>query len=65
MTASCPACERRRFGGAPPHFTGVPRPAGPVTALYTLRDGKTVRAELYPDTALMERVYGKKQVAAG
>ena len=32
--------------------------------VYTLRDGKTVRAELYGDTAMMERVYGKKQVAA-
>ena len=31
--------------------------------VYTLRDGKTVRAELYGDTAMMERVYGKKQVA--
>ena len=32
--------------------------------VYTLRDGKTVRAELYGDTAMMERIYGKKQVAA-
>jgi ketosteroid isomerase-like protein len=32
--------------------------------VYTLREGKTVRAELYGDTAMMERVYGKKQVAA-
>jgi ketosteroid isomerase-like protein len=32
--------------------------------VYTLRDGKIVRAELYGDTAMMERVYGKKQVAA-
>ena len=32
--------------------------------VYTLRDGKTVRAQLYGDTAMMERVYGKKQVAA-
>jgi ketosteroid isomerase-like protein len=31
--------------------------------VYTLRDGKTVRAELYGDTAMMERVYGKKQTA--
>jgi ketosteroid isomerase-like protein len=30
----------------------------------TLRDGKTVRAEAHTDTALMERVYGKKQAAA-
>jgi uncharacterized protein len=33
--------------------------------VFTLRDGKTVRAQLFEDTALMERVYGKKQVAAG
>jgi ketosteroid isomerase-like protein len=39
--------------------------AGKDAEVYTLRGGKTVRAELYPDTALMERVYGKKQVAAG
>ncbi|HUO37919.1 MAG TPA: nuclear transport factor 2 family protein [Mycobacterium sp.] len=31
----------------------------------TIRDGKTVRAEACTDTALMERVYGKKQVATG
>jgi ketosteroid isomerase-like protein len=31
--------------------------------VYTLRDGKTVRAELYGDTAMMERVYGKKVAA--
>jgi ketosteroid isomerase-like protein len=33
--------------------------------LFTLRDGKTVRVQVHTDTALMERVYGKKQVAAG
>jgi uncharacterized protein len=33
--------------------------------VYTLRDGKTVRAEVYGDTAMLERVYGKKQVSAG
>lgn len=33
--------------------------------VFTLRDGKTVRAQIYSDTALMERVYGKKQLAAG
>lgn len=31
--------------------------------VFTLRDGKTVRVEIYGDTALMERVYGKKQVS--
>jgi ketosteroid isomerase-like protein len=33
--------------------------------VFTLRDGKTVRVETHGDTALLERVYGKKQLAAG
>ena len=33
--------------------------------VFELRDGKAVRAQTYGDTALMERVYGKKQLAAG
>ena len=33
--------------------------------VFTLRDGKTVRAQVYADTAMMERVFGRKQVAAG
>ena len=33
--------------------------------VFILRNGKTVRAETHGDTALMERVYGKKQLAAG
>ena len=33
--------------------------------VYTMRDGKVVHAQTYGDTALMERVFGKKQVAAG
>ena len=36
-----------------------------VAQVLTLRDGKTVRAQVYADTAMMERVFGKKQVAAG
>lgn len=32
--------------------------------VFTLRDGKTVHVEIHGDTALMERVYGKKQAAA-
>ncbi|OBF80746.1 DUF4440 domain-containing protein [Mycobacterium sp. 852002-51163_SCH5372311] len=39
--------------------------AGHGAEVFTLRDGKSIRAQLYEDTALMERVYGKKQVAAG
>jgi len=33
--------------------------------VFTVRDGKTVRAEIHADTALLERVYGKKELAAG
>ena len=33
--------------------------------VFTLRDGKTVRAEMHGDTSLMERVYGKKALTAG
>jgi uncharacterized protein len=32
--------------------------------VFTLRDGKTVRVEIYADTAMMERVYGTKEVSA-
>ncbi|BCI53992.1 hypothetical protein NIIDNTM18_32700 [Mycolicibacterium litorale] len=32
--------------------------------VFTLRDGKTVRVQIYGDTSLMERVYGRKQAAA-
>jgi ketosteroid isomerase-like protein len=32
--------------------------------VFDLRDAKVVHAQTYGDTALMERVYGKKQVAA-
>lgn len=33
--------------------------------VFTLRDGKTVRVQVHTDTAIMERVYGRKQVATG
>jgi uncharacterized protein len=33
--------------------------------VFTVRNGKTVRAQMHGDTALMERVYGKKQLATG
>ena len=33
--------------------------------VFTLRDGKTVRVQVHTDTAIMERVYGREQVAAG
>jgi ketosteroid isomerase-like protein len=32
--------------------------------VFTLRDGRTLRAEIYADTAMMERVYGTKEVSA-
>ena len=36
-----------------------------VAQVFTLRNGKTVRVQGYVDTAVMERVFGKKQVATG
>ena len=33
--------------------------------VFTLRDGKTIRVQVHTDTAVMERVYGRKQVATG
>lgn len=32
--------------------------------VFTLRDGKTVRVQVHTDTAIMERVYGRKKHAA-
>ncbi|MGB3895344.1 nuclear transport factor 2 family protein [Mycolicibacter sinensis] len=32
--------------------------------VYTIRNGKTLRVEVYGDTAMMERQYGRKNVAA-
>jgi ketosteroid isomerase-like protein len=36
-----------------------------VAQVFTLRNGKTVRVQGYADTAVMERIFGKKQVATG
>jgi uncharacterized protein len=33
--------------------------------VFELRDGKTARVRVHGDTAMMERIYGKKQLAAG
>lgn len=33
--------------------------------VFTIRNGKTIRAEMHGDTALMERVFGKKELAPG
>jgi ketosteroid isomerase-like protein len=33
--------------------------------VFTIRNGKTVRVETHGDTSIMERVYGKKQLATG
>jgi hypothetical protein len=33
--------------------------------VFTLRNGKVVRVQGYADTAMMERIFGKKQVATG
>jgi ketosteroid isomerase-like protein len=37
---------------------------GHSAEVYTIRNGKTVRVEVYGDTAMMERQYGRKNVAA-
>lgn len=36
---------------------------GHSAEVYTIRNGKTLRVQVYGDTALMERQYGKKRVA--
>jgi uncharacterized protein len=33
---------------------------GQDAEVYTIRDGKTVQAQVYTDTAMMERVFGRK-----
>jgi ketosteroid isomerase-like protein len=33
--------------------------------VFTIRNGKTIRAEMHGDTSLMERVFGKKELASG
>jgi ketosteroid isomerase-like protein len=33
--------------------------------VFTLRDGRTVHVQVYGDTSLLERIFGKKQLAAG
>lgn len=33
--------------------------------VFTLRGGKMIRAQIYTDTAMMERVFGKKLAATG
>lgn len=37
---------------------------GQSAEVYTVRNSKTVRVQVYGDTALMERHYGKKRAAA-
>lgn len=37
---------------------------GHSAEVYTIRNGKTLRVQVYGDTALMERQYGRKNVAA-
>ena len=39
--------------------------SGEDADVFTLRDGKAVRVEIHGDTAVLERVYGKKQLATG
>jgi ketosteroid isomerase-like protein len=33
--------------------------------VYTFRDGKVIKAQSFGDTAMQERIFGKKRVAAG
>jgi ketosteroid isomerase-like protein len=44
--------------------TTVGNETGQDADVFTLRDGRTVRAQVYGDTAMMERVFGRKQVGA-
>lgn len=37
---------------------------GQDAEVFTIRNGKTLRVHVYADTALMERKYGRKRVAA-
>jgi ketosteroid isomerase-like protein len=37
---------------------------GASVEVYTLRNGKTVRVQVYGDTAMMERQFGKKQLSS-
>jgi ketosteroid isomerase-like protein len=39
--------------------------SGDDADVFTVRDGKTVRVQIHGDTAMMERVYGKKELASG
>ncbi|MBN2873044.1 MAG: nuclear transport factor 2 family protein, partial [Halothiobacillaceae bacterium] len=38
---------------------------GEDAEVYTIRDGTVVRVQVYADTALMERQYGRKRVTSG
>ena len=39
--------------------------SGDDADVFVLRDGKTIRVEAHGDTAMIERVYGRKQLATG
>jgi uncharacterized protein len=54
-TATWSSCSAKRLAG---------NETSEVAHVLTLRDGKTVRAQVYADTAMMEREFGKKQLAA-
>src|ERR1700712_1483818 len=48
-----------------PHRFLADNETSEAAQVFTLRNGKTVRVQGYADTAVMERIFGKKQVAAG
>ena len=56
--------SRGRHGRRHPEVT-VGGETGEDADVFTIRNGKTVRAEMHGDTALLERVFGKKQLATG
>jgi uncharacterized protein len=42
----------------------VGKEKAPTANVYTLRDGKVTRADNYTDTAMTERIWGRKKAAA-
>ncbi|WP_328589442.1 MULTISPECIES: DUF4440 domain-containing protein [Mycolicibacter] len=58
--ASWPTATRWWFSARPRSVEN----AGHSAEVYTIGNGKTLRVQVYGDTAMMERQYGRKNVAA-
>jgi ketosteroid isomerase-like protein len=43
----------------------VGKEKAPDANVYTLRDGKIIRANIYTDTAMTERIWGRKKAWQG